>query len=212
MLKSYRLVGIDLEARMPQQRGEETRAKILKTAAERFARQGYEATGVNEICHKAGVTKGAFYHHFPSKQAVFMELFNRWLEELDRQLLAARADAPSVPVGLLQMAAMAEHVFDATDKQLPMFLEFWTEARRDPTIWKAIIAPYRRYRDYFSGIIQAGIDEGSLRPLDPDVAAQVVVSLAVGLVLQGVLDPRGADWGQVVKASIRILIQGLEKS
>lgn len=195
---------------LKQQRGEETRSNILKAAVECFAQHGYAATGVNEICQHAGVTKGAFYHHFPSKQSVFLELFNQWLGELDRQLALAGADAPSVPEGLLQMAAMAEHVFDVADKQLPMFLEFWTEARHDPVIWQAMLDPYRRYRDYFSRIIQAGIKEGSLRPLDPDVAAQVVVSLAVGLVLQGVLDPKGANWGQVVRESIRILIQGLE--
>jgi AcrR family transcriptional regulator len=194
-----------------QQRGGETRSNILLAAIECFAQHGYEATGVSEICQRAGVTKGAFYHHFHSKQAVFMELFNRWLEGLDAQLAAARAGAADVPAGLLQMADMAEGVFDAADGQLPMFLEFWTEARHDPAIWQEMIAPYRRYRDYFSGIIQVGIDEGSLRQVDPDVAAQIVVSLAVGLVLQGVLDPQGANWGEVIREGIHMLLQGLEK-
>jgi AcrR family transcriptional regulator len=203
----------ELEAEMTlrQQRAEETRANILKAAVECFAEHGYAGTGVNEICQRAGVTKGAFYHHFPSKQAVFLELFNRWLEGLDTQLAAARAGSASVPEGLLQMANMAEGVFDAADGQLPMFLEFWTEARHDPAIWQEMIAPYRRYRDYFSGIIQAGIAEGSLRSVDPDVAAQIVVSLAVGLVLQGVLDPKGANWGEVIREGIRILLQGLQR-
>ncbi len=195
----------------PQQRGEETRANILLAAIECFAQHGYEATGVNEICLRAGVTKGAFYHHFPSKQAVFLELFNRWLEGLDVQLAAARAEASTVPEALLHMADMAQGVFDAADGQLPMFLEFWTEARHDPEIWRAMIAPYRRYRDYFSGIIKAGVAEGSLRKVAPDIAAQVVVSFAVGLVLQGVLDPQGADWGKVVREGLRILLQGLER-
>jgi hypothetical protein len=91
-----------------------------------------------------------------------------------------------------------------------MFIEFWTEARHDSEIWKMMIAPYRRYREYLSGIIRAGVEEGSLQPVDPDLAAQIVVSFAVGLVLQCVLDPASANWGQVTRHGIRALLHGLE--
>jgi AcrR family transcriptional regulator len=64
---------------MAQQRGEETRSHILDVAGELFAERGYDATSVAGICARAGVTKGAFYHHFKSKQAVFLELRDRWL-------------------------------------------------------------------------------------------------------------------------------------
>ena len=193
-----------------QQRGEETRSNILGAALECFAQHGYGATGVAEICKRAGVTKGAFYYHFPSKQAVFLELFNRWLEGIGDQLAEARSEATSVPEGLLRMAGKAQSVFDAAGGQLPMFLEFWTEAQHDPVIRKVILAPYRRYRDYFSEIIQAGIEEHTLKSVDPDVAAQVMVSLAVGLVLQGVLDPKGANWGKTTQNAIQILLEGLQ--
>jgi len=194
-----------------QQRGEETRSNILGAALECFGRRGYEATGVAEICKRARVTKGAFYYHFPTKQAVFLELFNRWLEGIDNQLAEARSEAASVPEGLLRMASKAQGVFDAASGQLSMFLEFWTEAQHDPTVRKVILAPYRRYRDYLSEIIQAGIQEQTLRSIDPDMAAQVMVSLAVGLVLQGVLDPKGADWGKTTRNAIQILLEGLQK-
>ena len=92
-----------------------------------------------------------------------------------------------------------------------MFLEFWTRAAREPEVWQATIAPYRRYRAFFSGMVEAGVAEGTLRPVDPGVAAHVIVSLAVGLVLQGALDPDGADWGQVTRESIQMLLDGLRK-
>jgi hypothetical protein len=44
------------------------------------------------------------------------------------------------------------------------------------------------------------------------VAAQVIVSLAVGLVLQGVLDPHGADWEKTARESMHILMNGLARS
>ncbi len=194
-----------------QQRGEETRSNILGAALECFGQRGYEATGVAEICKRAGVTKGAFYYHFPSKQAVFLELFNRWLAGIEKQLAEARSEAASVPEGLLGMATKAQSVFEDASGQLPLFLEFWTEAGHDSAIRQVIISPYRHYRDYFSDIIRSGIDEQSLKSVDPDVAAQVIVSLAMGLVVQSVLDPKGADWGKTTRNAIQILLEGLQK-
>ncbi|RLC98353.1 MAG: hypothetical protein DRI77_05210 [Chloroflexi bacterium] len=194
-----------------QQRGEETRSRILQAAAESFAEHGYDGSGVAEICERAGVTKGGFYHHFPSKQAVFLDLLEHWLAEVDVQLEAAGPESDTVPQRLLQMAEAARRVFQAAGGQLPMFLEFWSQAARDPEVWQATIAPYRRYQAFFSAMVQAGIAEGTLRDVDPEAAAWVIVSLAVGLMLQGVLDPQGNDWGQVAEEGVRMLLVGLEK-
>ena len=194
-----------------QHRAEETRSRILQAATECFAQYGYDAVGVAEICRRAGVTKGGFYHHFPAKQAVFLELLNRWLGGLDTQMEAARSGAASVPEGLHQMAGMAHQVFDVAKGQIPLYLEFWAKAARDPAVWQATIEPYRRYRDFFSGVVEAGVAEGSLRRVNPGTAAQVIVALAVGLLLQGMLDPEGADWGEMMQEGVQMLLSGLEK-
>jgi len=194
-----------------QQRGEATRQRILQAAQESFADQGYDATGVAEICRRAGVTKGGFYHHFPSKQALFLELVDGWLSGLDALLEAIRQGSETVPDAIMQMAGMVEEVFHAASGQVPMFLEFWNRAARDPLVWQATIAPYRRYRAYFAGLIEEGIAEGSLRAVDPDLASHLIVSVAVGLVLQGLLDPQGADWGQLARDGIRMLLSDMER-
>jgi AcrR family transcriptional regulator len=188
-----------------QQRGEETRLRLLEVAQERFTQQGYDATGVAEICRQARVSKGAFYHHFPSKQALFLALLDRWLDKLDEQLAALRAEAPDARAGLAYMTTAIEPVFADASGQLPLFLEFLEQARRDPVIWEATIAPYRRYRAYFAGLIAAGAEEGTLSAAEPELASAVLVSLAVGALLQSLLDPDGADWNEVVRAGVRML-------
>ncbi|HOG47069.1 MAG TPA: TetR/AcrR family transcriptional regulator [Anaerolineae bacterium] len=194
-----------------QQRSEETRAHILAAAQACFAAYGYEAAGVATICARAGVSKGAFYHHFPTKQALFLELLNRWLADLDAEMARIRGGAGTVPEALLGIAGVAGHIFEAGRGQLPLFLEFWTQAAYDPEIWQATIEPYRRFRSYFAALIQAGIDEGSLAPVDPTLAAQVFFSLATGLVVQGMLDPEGADWARVAREGVERFLRAFAR-
>jgi AcrR family transcriptional regulator len=192
-----------------QERSEKTRARILKAATTQFSSSGYDAASVDDICTEAGVSKGAFYHHFPSKQAVFLALFEDWLGTVDAGLEAARK--PTVPETLTNMSRMLPVIFSQADGGLPMFLEFWLQASRDKTVWKVTVAPYQRYLNYFAALVKQGTAEGSFRRVDPKSAAQVIVSFAVGLLLQGLIAPRGTDWQKTAEQSMKILMKGLAK-
>ncbi|HNT23599.1 MAG TPA: TetR/AcrR family transcriptional regulator [Anaerolineales bacterium] len=195
-----------------QQRSEETHAHILEAANRLFSTNGYDATGVAEICRAAGVSKGAFYHHFPSKQALFLELMDDWLAGLDAGFQLARQETTSIPQAIIQMADMVGSVFQNSDISPAIFLEFWTQAQRDPTIWQAAIAPYRRYQEYFARSFEEGIAEGSLQAVDPHLAARTIVSLAFGLLMQALFDPQGADWQKETRQSVELLLKGLSRS
>lgn len=195
---------------MPSQpRGLETRARILEAARQCFSQSGFDATGVSEICAAAGVTKGAFYHHFESKQTVFLELLQQWLGDLETQLASLRGQAPSIPDALRSMAAMLPAIIETARGQIALFLEFWRQAHRDPAVWQATIEPYRRYRQFFSGMIQEGVEEGSLPSIDAEAASLWLVSLAVGLLLQAVLDPEGADCGRAAEQAVQAVLTSL---
>lgn len=193
-----------------QTRSEETRSRILEAALRLFSQSGYEAASVDDICAAAGVSKGAFYHHFPTKQAVFLQLLDNWLAGLDEQFSQARQGAENVAKIFMRMTASVPGIFRDADRRLPMFLEFWAQASRDEAVWKATIAPYRRYRDYFAGLIQQGIAEGVFRPVDPQAAARLVVALAVGMLLQGLLDPQEDDWERLTAECMEIVMNGLQ--
>ena len=64
--------------------------KLLAAGTELFRRDGYVATTVDEICSRAGVTKGAFFHHFATKEALAEACLARW----DRQAVARDEAAP----------------------------------------------------------------------------------------------------------------------
>lgn len=194
-----------------QHRSAETRTHILEVASQLFSKTGYDATGVAEICHAAGVSKGAFYHHFPTKQAVFMELLNAYLNGIDSGFNLMRQEVQDVPQAIIQMAELVGSLFQSADIHLPIFLEFWTQANHDPHIWEASIAPYRRYINYFAEMIQEGIDQGSLKPVDAQLAGRVLVSFAIGMLMQSLFDPEITNWQVEASQSMQLLMNGIAR-
>ena len=192
-----------------QQRSEETRARILEAAVKQFSVNGYNKASVDSICEQAGVSKGAFYHHFKTKQDVFLALLDGWLQTFD-QAIEASKDQP-VPEIFQQMTEYFPYIFQSASDNLPMFLEFMLQASRDETIWQASIAPYRRYHKHFASLIKRGVAEGSFVDVDPNLAARLIVSAAMGLLLQSLLDPEGAKWEKVARETMQVMMTALTR-
>lgn len=67
-------------------RSTEMRARLIKTARGLFALQGYWDTSTPDIVKEAGVTRGALYHHFPDKKALFRAVIKAEAEQVSRQI------------------------------------------------------------------------------------------------------------------------------
>ncbi len=196
---------------MTQQRGTDTRNLLLDAAGELFAQRGYDASSVADICKQAGVTKGAFYYHFTSKQQVFLALRDRWLSPLDAQFNLTRAAGETLPQTLQRIADMTQPIFEAvgSEQRQQIFLELLSAARHDAAILPAMLSPRRKYRQLFAKLVRAGVAEGTLREIDATLAADVLVALGFGCVMQSLLDPGGADWAKLAQQGIALLMQGL---
>jgi AcrR family transcriptional regulator len=68
--------------------GQATRQALVDAAAELFGQTGYAATSIDEIVAAAGVTKGAMYHHFPDKEALFKAVFERVQQQVSDTVAA----------------------------------------------------------------------------------------------------------------------------
>jgi len=193
------------------QRSAQTKKSIMEAATSLFAREGYDSTGVAEICERAGVSKGAFYYHFESKEAVFLALIDTWLNTLETTLNDVTYQAKSVPDGLLEMAGMMQPIFENNQFFMGLFLELWTHANRNEKVRKATIAPYRRFEETFTRLIKRGIEEGTLENVEPEIAGQLLLSLSSGFFLQASLETEQGNWGKKLQESIEILLNGMKR-
>ncbi len=96
--------------------GLSTRDQIIAAARELFAKDGYESTSTEQVLQRTGISRGALYHHFKNKEA----LFEAVLEDLERELAAAAAKAAagaSDPVAALR-AGCASFLIEAAKPEV----------------------------------------------------------------------------------------------
>jgi AcrR family transcriptional regulator len=76
-------------------RSASTRAKLVKAARTLFARKGYAGVGTEEIVRRAGVTRGALYHQFPTKEDLFAAVYEQVELELTQRVVASLTELAS---------------------------------------------------------------------------------------------------------------------
>ncbi|MDQ3733595.1 MAG: TetR/AcrR family transcriptional regulator [Actinomycetota bacterium] len=87
-------------------RGRSTRERLVTTARAEFGERGYEATSIDAILEGAGVARGALYHHFASKEALFSAVLDHVVAELARKVRET-ARAHSDPAESLKAGSLA---------------------------------------------------------------------------------------------------------
>ncbi|MEU3648305.1 ScbR family autoregulator-binding transcription factor [Lentzea sp. NPDC034063] len=163
---------------MPQQdRAYATREAILRAAAEEFDRLGYERTSLTAVLARAGLTKGAFYFHFPSKEAVADALVERQSElwaQLRESWRVRGLDPLSALHGMFAESAdrMAADVVLRAGVRLNADREVgYPGVPSTHVMWEKLVAAY---------VIEAA-ERGDLRPgTDPEAVARTLCSAALG--------------------------------
>jgi len=186
-------------------RGEATRQALVTAARELFVTQGYFATGTEEIVARAGVgTRGALYHHFADKQALFRAVF----EAVEEDLLARAAPA-----------AVPTDVWDA----LVAGLEGFLTAALEPEVQRIILVDgpavlgWSEWRElearYGIGVIEAALvvamDEGTIARQSPRELAHLILAVLdeAALLVAHSDDPVAARAN--AGAALRQLLDGL---
>ena len=162
----------------------ETKTKLLDSAAQLFARGGYEGASVDLIAESAGYSKGAFYSNFESKEAIFLELLDvHKRREIDALAQLLAQDVPASELVSLIRNSESSRVSDFDFGLLSA--EFQLQACRDKTFAKTYAKLHRTHVDTMAGLITklfAKLDR--IPPSQPKDLADIIMALTTGLSLQ----------------------------
>lgn len=178
-----------------------TRAKLIRAARALFARHGYAAVGTEQIVRRAGVTRGALYHQFRSKEDLFLAVY----EQVDHELTA-------------RMAALAQETrspFEAMRTGIRTFLE----ACRTPEVQRIVLIDgpavlgWERWRAgaqsglrLIETVIEAAVQAGELAPVAVKPLAHLLMGALDEAALLVVSDP---DQSDTVAATLERMLEGL---
>ena len=189
-----------------EQRKIESRNKILSTAEKYFTEKGIKEADIDEICREAGLTRGAFYHHFPTKQQFLLELLDRWANKMASQLSSIQFESKNSMEILTEIIGKMRPVFEQAGKQLPIFLELYIKAVNDPSLKKYVLKSYCSYLTFLTDVVSKGAEKDSVKKTDIEDLSKILFAITIGLLVQGLINPQGADWGKLAKKSIRLLL------
>ena len=194
------------------QPSEVRRAQILEAAMHVCADKGYHASRIDDIAAHAGLSKGAVYHHFASKQEVFLGLVEQMMAEATQvisQLDASGASAVETLNGLIDLFV---GMFRDSPQVLRGLLEIFFLGVRDPEFRKHFDGYYSSMIEATEQVIRHGIDRGELDPdLDPEEAARVFVLGGDGLLLILVMLDRFEEGVGSVRAMSDLLLEGMKR-
>jgi len=139
-------MSIAAEKTKHQRRTEATRRALLDAARRIFARDGFEASRIEDIASATGHTRGAFYAHFSSKEDLFFALFE---QEARERLLELRSLLENCPDAHHRLQALRKfYVARVSDRQWAMLsLEFKLFALRHPKLRAQLARTHRRIRE-----------------------------------------------------------------
>lgn len=154
-----------------------TRARIIQAARELFNRHGFEAVSIDQIMARARLTRGGFYNHFPSKDALYAEAVHSFTTCSPFAMRLARSRRPMPqPRRLARMLVelyLSDEILEDVDQQCPLYA-------LPSDVARAGLAPQQAYTDLIRSM--SAVYRNALPADAPDAErrVQLIVTLCVG--------------------------------
>src|SRR3954453_7473402 len=181
---------------------------LLDVAVAVFNERGYEATSMDELATRLGITKSAIYHHVPSK----VELLRLALDRALDALFAVTAE-PGASTG--PAIDRLEHVVRGSVRVLVAELPFVTlllRVRGNSPVEKAALQRRREFDRIVTALVRAAEQEGDVRPdVDPAITSRLLFGTVNSLTEWYRLD-RGLDADALADAVVATTFDGLRRS
>ena len=178
---------------------------LLDVAVEVFNERGYDATSMEELAARLGVTKSAIYHHVPSKGELLRLALDRALDAL-----FAVTGEPGATSG--RAIDRLEHVVRGSVRVLADELPFVTlllRVRGNSDVEQAALQRRREFDQVVTGLVRAAEEEGDVRPdVDPAITSRLLFG-TVNSLTEWYRPGRGLDAGALADAVVTTTFDGL---
>ena len=189
-------------------RRQATRERVLEAASAVFAERGFHGATVEDICERAGFTRGAFYSNFSSKDDLVLELTRRHAEDLvDRIRAASKREHASAEQVLRDVLAALADDSRSKERWVVLTTEFTLHAIRDAAARRAWAAQQRRVRDELATVVDEVVGrQGLTLPMPTDVFVRVAMALTQGSLTQRLVEPRSLAVGELERTVLPMLL------
>lgn len=195
----------------------DTRQHILETAATLFHNQSYGDVGIATICKEAGVSKGSFFHFFPSKRDLGVAVLEHFRETINATLVARAFSSQYPPMERILRFVDELYQFQKAQKdqhgQLPgcPFGNMATEqATQDEVLRAKADGCIRSIANHLRSAVADAVQSGELPALDESATAEAMFAYLEGiqLVAKARNDPEFIRVMGPAVVSIRVLLPG----
>ncbi|MEU5220050.1 helix-turn-helix domain-containing protein [Streptomyces sp. NPDC020807] len=186
----------------------QTRAALLKAALEVFAEHGFHAATIEQICERAGYTRGAYYSNFAGKDELFLALFDEHSERIVRRLSEAIDALTPEECTLPRIAELAARIEPDERDWYVVTTEFTLRAIRDPqTAWVLARHDERLRAEIARGLTLVLRRAGRELTVDADRFARLVVALREGGLAQSYVEPEALPPGTLEREFLAPLLE-----
>jgi AcrR family transcriptional regulator len=190
---------------------EERREQIITAAMAVFARHGFYEARMDDIVKESGLSKGALYWYFKSKDDIIAAIMDHFIErEIEGLEAALKLDTPASE-RLLQLSDMLVEEMRGMTELMPILYEFYAVASRKKEVRKALMRYFQPTRKLLAALIQQGIDSREFASIEADVVAVDLIAFFEGLLLLAVLDPKSVDLQKMGRSGVRLIVEGLRR-
>lgn len=190
---------------------EDSRVLILQAAFEAFAENGYDATSMDDIVNRSGLSKGTLYWHFKNKHDLFVATLNMAMGGLDTaidQLL--QATERTVFERLRELFILTAQAFTADLRWTRLLANAFFQSEQSEGARQILLEMYQTYVDLLSAVLQTGIDQGEFRSMDTHNIAIALLAGGDGIVFHRLLNPPW-DITPVMEAFVDAILGGYAK-
>lgn len=184
----------------------EKRLTIAHAAADLIFLNGFNETSMSQIARKMGIGKSTIYDYFSSKDEIILLLLDEPLGEVRSRAEEIEVEAGTAVERLTHILEMHLDVL-LRDKAFIFKLSF--EFQRLPLDVQARHETKRQaYQDLLIRLIEAGIEDGSFRQVDPDIAVKILLSTLSSVILTA--RPNGTPL-EMLNQGLDLIFKGLEQ-